>query len=106
MSASPPNPTTLASEHTQVRQAVKVLNTLNGVILIADRRGHQDFSNVYWKRAPPAVCRREHEYFGLLHQNQAGTPAHAARGAYRAALLPLACGCGPQGSSKLSQFSL
>eukprot|EP00964_Phaeocystis_antarctica_P112522 scaffold76665_cov39-Phaeocystis_antarctica.AAC.1 len=23
-------------------------------MLNADRRGHQDFSNVYWKRAPPA----------------------------------------------------
>ena len=23
-------------------------------MLNADRRGHHDFSNVYWKRAPPA----------------------------------------------------
>eukprot|EP00964_Phaeocystis_antarctica_P110503 scaffold74852_cov57-Phaeocystis_antarctica.AAC.1 len=36
------------------RRYVKVLTTLNGVVLSADRRGHQGFSNAYWKRAPPA----------------------------------------------------
>eukprot|EP00964_Phaeocystis_antarctica_P031196 scaffold17666_cov66-Phaeocystis_antarctica.AAC.1 len=36
------------------RRYVKVLTTLNGVLLSADRRGHQGFSNTYWKRAPPA----------------------------------------------------
>ena len=30
------------------------MTTLNGVLLSADRRGHQGFSNAYWKRAPPA----------------------------------------------------
>ena len=36
------------------RRYVKIITTLNGVMLNADRRGHHDFSNVYWKRAPPA----------------------------------------------------
>ena len=32
------------------------MTTLNGVVLNADRRGHENFSNVYWKRAPPALA--------------------------------------------------
>ena len=35
------------------RRYVDVHPTLNGVMLNADRRGHQNFSNEYWKRAPP-----------------------------------------------------
>ena len=32
------------------------MTTLNGVVLNADRRGHENFSNVYWKRAPPVLA--------------------------------------------------
>ena len=36
------------------RRYVAVYSTPNGVMLSADRRGHRNYSNVYWKRAPPA----------------------------------------------------
>ena len=47
-------PRTLPLPPRTTRRYVAVYTTLNGVMLNADRRGHQNYSNVYWKRAPPA----------------------------------------------------
>eukprot|EP00964_Phaeocystis_antarctica_P029234 scaffold16485_cov65-Phaeocystis_antarctica.AAC.1 len=45
------------------RRYVKVLSTPNGVMLNADRRGHDAYSNRYWKRAPPAEANTDTSAF-------------------------------------------
>ena len=52
--AVPHAPRTIPLPPRTTRRYVDVVTTLNGVMLNADRRGHQNYSNVYWERAPPA----------------------------------------------------